>query len=911
MLLRTLGGLQLEGTEFQRPKPLLLLAYLALEGPQERGYLAELFFQGSSNGRHSLSTTLSRLRSSAPGVVEADDTHVRTGVASDVGALLGAVRGGDLERAVGLYRGRFLAGFDTGSVGTELEEWIYAQRESLAAKVRESLLDLGEQLAVPGQFEAAAEYAERAYLVSSAPEPEPRELSRIYTLLAAAEHPQIADVRSEAQAYGLTLTIEPEDARARLLQGPAKEHVPRHDLPAQPTRFVGREDEKARLLALLLDPECRLLTITGPGGIGKTRLAIEIASAQLGSFPDGVFFVPFAPVTSPSSMPYAITEALGVSTEGTTDARELLLGYLEKRQALLVLDNLEHLLDGTDLIHDLWERAPRVKLLITSRERLNLRAERVVLLSGLASHAEVPGEHSDAAALFLQTAQDRGHEEVLSQAAPSVELICQLVGGMPLAIELAASWLHVLLPQHIAQQLERGLDVLEASARDFPEQHQSIRGVFDHSWVLLSEIERGVLRRLSVFQGGFDLSAATEVAGASLPVLAGLCLKSLVTLSPSGRYEQHPLVLEYARERLSEQPGDETATREKHGLYYHAFLQEHYPGLSTSNINKVRELLDPEIPNFQAAWGWALADLRVDLIAKSAFPLHKLLGVGNRGEEAVELFSNASDRLDEENPEHHAALGYPLIGLSVVSNSPLDREERVGLLMRGLELLRPLGEELGMAWAQLHLVWLLLINSIAHDDEALARGYLEEGSRIARKVGNPDLIGRFLNARALVETEDLEGSDAYLVGSKRLYEQAVKDLREVGDPMQLIWGMSRLGIFLVRHEFFNEGKAALMEGLELAREYRLIGSVSDALIGLAEAALADDDLDEAEAFASELLQISRDYGPFDDHWALEYLGVIAIRRGELAEAEELLLELQLSRDYDARWDVGVHRGDRD
>lgn len=129
MLLRTLGGLQLEGTEFQRPKPLLLLAYLALEGPQERGYLAELFFQGSSNGRHSLSTTLSRLRSSAPGVVEADDTHVRTGVASDVGALLGAVRGGDLERAVGLYRGRFLAGFDTGSVGTELEEWIYAQRE--------------------------------------------------------------------------------------------------------------------------------------------------------------------------------------------------------------------------------------------------------------------------------------------------------------------------------------------------------------------------------------------------------------------------------------------------------------------------------------------------------------------------------------------------------------------------------------------------------------------------------------------------------------------------------------------------------------------------------------------------------------------------------------------------------------
>ena len=892
MRLRTLGELTLEGSSFKRAKPLLLLAYLAIEGTKERRFLRELLWRDAKDAHNSLSTALLHLRRVGSDVVSADEVRAWSEAECDAVQLLASADENDNEWVVELYQSPFLEGVDPSAAGVEVEEWIYATREALGAQARRALLNLAEDHARVGEFEQGAGLAQRAYLLPGAPEPEQGELERLFVLLTAAEHREALEVRKEAAAYDLDLNLSVEDARAALHKDAATTgNQVRHNLPVQPTPFVGREAEITKLSGMLNDPDCRLLTIVGPGGFGKTRLAIEVARQQLGSFPDGVVFVPFASVTSITSMPSEITRALGLHLEGAQDATAQLFSYLEDKSLLLVLDNLEHLLGSLDLIHDLWEKTESVQLLITSREPLNLQAERVFVLSGLTAPAEVPVEQSDAVTLFMQTARNRGYEVALSgSTTPSVVRICKLVGGMPLAIELAASWLKALTVDEIAQEISRGIDVLQASTRDVPERHRSIRAVFGSSWELLSESEREVLRRLTVFRGRFKRDAATVVAGASLFTLGGLVDKSFLTLTPSGRYEQHPLVQQYALERLAEHPLERAETQQKHGNHYLNFLQEHAPKLSSSNYKQARALLEPELPNLRAAWDWAIDQQQPEQLKSSAFALSKLHEVTEREPEGVELFAQAAASFDESDPEHRAALGYVLIGQSAVGSSlAFNLAEGASLLERGLELLRPLGEELGVAWA---LSWLPTIRSQV-GDEAQAQQYLREGFPIARRMGNAHLLGRYLNQQLM---HDIKASGISVEDAKKLLEQNLREQRELGDPYQLNFAITKFGDYLIHHQFFGEGKALLTESLELTWE---IGEfhTAGALRALGKAALAVGDLDEAEVFASEALQVTRDRGVSGTEFlAVATLGVVAIRRGRLAEAERLLTDaLRIAR----------------
>ena len=373
------------------------------------------------------------------------------------------------------------------------------------------------------------------------------------------------EVQKEALGLGLPLEVSTSEARRQLGHGKQRDIS---FLPVHGTPFVGREAELPEVTQLLAQHECRLLTMTGVGGVGKTRLAQEVVRGLLGLelFNDGVFFVPLEALTSAGSISNALADALGLVLSGQVDAGIQVVRFLSEKRTLLVLDNFEHLLEGTPLLVDLMRNCPHLKLLVTSRERLNLESEWVFGVEGLAvpkaggTTLERAGYYS-AVQLFVQRAKRAQQRFSLTpEALPAVTRICQLVEGLPLAIEMAASWLRILFPQGIVEQLEKGLDVLEASNRDLPERHSSIRAVFDHSWDLLSEVERGVLRCLSVFHGGFSLEAASEVAEVTLPILASLGSKSFLTLTPAGRYEQHPLVLEYARERLAEQPGDRART---------------------------------------------------------------------------------------------------------------------------------------------------------------------------------------------------------------------------------------------------------------------------------------------------------------------------------------------------------------
>jgi transcriptional regulator with XRE-family HTH domain len=306
-------------------------------------------------------------------------------------------------------------------------------------------------------------------------------------------------------------------------QGPSL----RRNLPVFPAPLIGRQLELEELGIALRDPACRILTLVGPGGIGKTRLAVEMASLCQDDFTDGVCFVPLAPVQTSRLIVPVIASALGFAFQGTntTDPKGQLLDFLAGKQLLLILDNIEHLL-GEDVVlgflGELIGRSEKVKLLVTSREALGLYHETILEVHGL----PIP-ERMDAAGtsveLFLQRAR-RAHAgfDPTTEDYPDIVKICRLVDGMPLGIELAAARVRTLSCEEIASEIERGLDFLSVSARDLPARHRSLRAVFDHSWQLLADDERSILLRLSVFRGGFTRDAAQQVAGANLQMLSSI-----------------------------------------------------------------------------------------------------------------------------------------------------------------------------------------------------------------------------------------------------------------------------------------------------------------------------------------------------------------------------------------------------
>ena len=773
MQLRTLGELKLDGATFTKPKPLLLLAYLALEGPSDRRHLAELFWPGAVNPLGNLNTVLSRLRQAAEGLIEADDVRAWTPLESDAQKLLHALERGDLETALELYGGRFLDGFYLRDWGAELEEWVYARREALAGHVREGLVRLAEREAGAGDFAAAAGKAEAAYLLPGAPEPSLDELRRLHTLLRAGESLQAVEVHKEAESHDLDLKLSVEAARSALHKGAdtIEDKGMRNNLPVQPTRFVGREAEKAKIGALLTDPDCRLLTILGPGGIGKTRLSIEVASAQASRFDAGVAFVPFASVASPDFMIYAIADALDLAFYSQADPRAELLRYLHDKKLLLVLDNIEHLLGGVQLVSDILAAAPGTKVLATSRERLDLLSERVLELHGM----PVPGDDAadpetyDAVRLFVQSASHRRLDFSLDEAnLTSVRRICRLVEGLPLGLELAASWLNVLMPDAIVQELEQSLDVLQASSRDLPERHRSIRAVFDHSWGLISEAERAVLRKLSMFQSGFRREAAAAVAGASLPMLANLVDKSFISLTASGRYEQHTLLKQYIQETLAELPEERERIRQEHSRYYLGFARQRDRQLRTLERKATLQELEEERANLQTSLNWVVKDESAAelLDTETIWPLLELFF--NRIKEGSEFFVQAGRDLSRDDPKQLPALGIILLCQSVFQNFLGDARGARDSIERGFELASRAQDLEALQFAWVMRGWVEWFGGAFQQGKEA----FEQGMLLARSQNNIRYISLFLSGLAAVNSELTVPPE-----SDSFYRQAMAELR--------------------------------------------------------------------------------------------------------------------------------------
>jgi predicted ATPase/DNA-binding SARP family transcriptional activator len=811
---------------------------------------------------------------------------------------------GALVRAVELYRGRLLEGLALPDCAA-FDEWLSLSTERHHLLATQALERLTSALISRGRLHEALPHAQRLVALEPAHEEGHRALMKLYGWLgrwadALRQHQHCLDIlREELQAPPQTETLRLlEQLKSRALPPPpsgASALPPREparsapSLPAPVTPLHGRAHELRTLLQRLEDPACRLLTLVGPGGIGKTRLALEAARQRAGSYRDGVRFIALEAVDTPARFATALVEALELpASHAPPEAR--LREYLRSREVLLVLDNLEHLLEAAPLLAELLTHASGLELLVTSRERLSLRGEWVLPLDGLPERESLElfallAARTDAS--FQLTADNEAH----------VARIRQLVAGSPLGLELAAAWASFFSPAELASRLEKNLDFLSAP-RDAPERHQSLRATFLHSWRLLSAEEQGVLRRLVVFQGGCTPEAADDVAGASLPVLTSLTDRFLVRRSHPRRYELHVMIRQFAAEELQARPEEERSARERHGDFF-TWALDCRAKLEGPTQAAVRQELEAELDNLQAAFRWAVEHRRFESLARALDGLALLHQGRGRFREAQASLQEAvaAVRRGLEAGEEGEGLR-PLLGRLLawqayfaLEVSPLPAamamiEEAVALLRA-----RPAGVELAFA---LWTAGCLAMKQGAHSAaEWNFRGSLELGKRL----GQQRTVILALEKLSSVATRQGHYLDAI-----RLLEECLKLYRGLEDGRGMATCLESLGTtFLLRGEY-TKAETVLQEALLRMGESEYPLERAALLERLAWSLVLGGAPQAARGFYEKSLELGRGLGhPERVAAALHGLGEVALRQGELDSAWQWVEEsLEIRQGLHAR-----------
>ena len=650
------------------------------------------------------------------------------------------------------------------------------------------------------------------------------------------------------------------------------------NLPAPRTSFVGRVSELDEIDRLLEDPNCRLLTLVGPGGAGKTRLALEAAARRIERYPHGVHFVPLVSVVSPEFLAPAVASSIQFTVDGAHSgfsAQQQLLDYLVERSTLLVLDNFEHLVDGADLLGAIIERAPNVELLTTSRERLNVQSEWVLEVHGLGL-AENGNGGSGALRLFVERA--RQVEPGFSLDADErvdAQRVCRLVEGLPLGVELAASWVSVLSCAEIADEIEQNIDFLATSMRDVPERHRSLRAAFDQSWRMLSGEQQAVLARLSVLRGDFEREAAAAVAGADLRLLSELVSKSLVRRSDFGRYEVHELLRQYAAEKLAAGSPDALATtRERHARHYLGALEERRRALVGEDVVQARDELRRDLDNMRVAAECAVATWETEEARGVLAGLYEFFFAHSwfDGAETFEHLAALAGELDGVSPVTLAATAYrTALGSALGYDEELDR-----LAAECLPGLR----EHGMSWELGSCLLALGTNACYQDVYPEAAAYLEEAATTARSAGNGLGEVGALSWLGFVQLllDDLEAARAS-------FEACHATAKRLGNPQLLAYALSKLGILADAEERYADAMHLHMQAHEL---FAGVGDVGGAGYALSRASLSAYGVNDYE----QALRLGRDgYAAFSEvnhRWgmiaALCRIGFAALALGDLDEA---------------------------
>lgn len=686
-------------TTFRSDKIRALLAYLAVEAdtPHRRETLAALFWPESThsvalrNLRKSLHRLRQTLDAAAPELSAAvltitrqtvqlnktavsidshifehalltveTHTHHSLATCADCLALLG--------EATDLYQGDLLVGL-TLPDAVLFEEWLLVKREFLHQKVLSVLHTVAVAYERRGDFEQMYGYAKRQTALEPWREEAHRQLMR--ALARRGERSRALaqyELCREVLLAELGVTPSPKTAvlYEQIKQGTFPDAAEQtavsfHHFPIQFTTFVGRDAEITAVVDHLLNPDCRLLTIIGSGGMGKTRLSVEAAHHLINNhahaagdlFPDGCYFVPLADANDQEQIVTTIAKALQLTFQPMENPEQQLFNYLAGKKLLLVLDNFEQLVEKTAVfITQLLQSATNVQLLISSREALHTQAEWRLALGGLA-YPSADETFADltmygAMRLFTQAAH-RVHPDFRPDktALAAIARICQLTQGVPLALEIAAAWVRMMDCAAIAEQIGRNFDFLKATVRDMPDRHRSMRVVFEQSWQYLSPTAQVTLAQLSLFHGGFDLEAALAVMDDAMHELPGLLDKSLLRRGKNGRYELHELLRQFAAEKLAASDGAVTdKTLRRHSIYYLHLIADYNSIFSKSNTAVNRKAAQTEIDNIRQAWEWAVANRQWASIADAVDGLSLFYQTYGLPQEGMSMFNAAALQLE-------------------------------------------------------------------------------------------------------------------------------------------------------------------------------------------------------------------------------------------------------------------------
>lgn len=558
--------------------------------------------------------------------------------------------------------------------------------------------------------------------------------------------------------------------------------------PSQPSTFIGRSTELAVVGEFLQRPTGGLLTLAGPGGIGKTCLAQQALSLPLEGNP-AICFVRLDAILSVEQMLSAIAEGVHFSFYNPGDQKQQLLAYLREKKLVLVLDGFEHLNAGAGLIVEILEAAPQIKILVTSRQRLNLPGEQSMLLEGLAfppAEAAAALDHYEAVQLFQQAARRLEPAFTLRPADhASMARICQLVDGLPLAIEMAAAWVRALSCQEIAQEITSDLDFLTAPFQDTPERHQSLRVIFDTSWKLLLPPERATCRRLSIFRGSFTLEAAQAVAGASAGQLATFADKSLLRRDGPGRYAFHNTLRQYAVDRLSQFPDEEAATQKQYCAYFAACVQGNETRLRGAQQKETLDEISAMLADVRGAWEMAVRRRDENYLARAAEGVFLFYTIRALTLEGYRTFGQAAAAFREGTAGSAALAGRLLLRQAAFAHDLADYATATQLIQKGLNCLEnaPLEDELAFAWLLLGRIhWVA-------GDPAKADAFYKDAL---------DLYQRSGNMWGCAKTLDSMGASSWSRGdfavARQHFQQAVELCRQRGDLAGMATGLDHLGV---------------------------------------------------------------------------------------------------------------------
>lgn len=799
------------------------------------------------------------------------------------------------------FHGEFLQGFSLPDAPL-FDEWLALQRERLHYQQLQVLQTLTQAFLQREAYEQAYLYAAQQVVL------EPwREEAHRQMMVALARQGR----RSEALAQyatccrlldeelGIAPTQATTDLYAQLVddgialhEGEGKTAVSAqlHHFPTYFTPFLGREAEVEAVVNQLQNRECRLLTLLAPGGMGKTRLSIAAATelaATSDQHADGLYFVSLAEVHDPETLLITIAQTVEMSLQEVVDIEASLHDFLAGKQLLLVLDNFEQLMEGVDLLVALLTAVPGLQLLVTSRIPLDVQAEWRFAVQGL----DFPVEDDDpdwerytAVQLFSKGARRiNPHFDVEAQQA-AISRICQLVQGMPLAIEMAAAWTRVMPCVQIGEQIASDIEFLVATGKDVPERHRSIQAVFAQSWHLLTTAEQRVCAQLALFHHGFSYEAAAFVASASILDLTSLVDKSLLRYTVNGRYEMHPLLHQFMAGKLQTLCQTDTAVAtcgQRYATFYLTQLRTHETQFYNRNSMAIANALQPDLDNIRQAWTQAISDEDVDLLVASQDGLINFFRWLGLHQEAVELLTQAAQAIGrcEDVESVVALLNYRMAKLH------LDLtwyDTAVQLLEDAYAVVQEQGTDSDIS----RLLAALGVGYWRLGELDLARTHLQKGLHLAKQLNDAEATAYALHHL---------GNVTFFYGDRaaalQMVNQSLPFYREEGDLWQLAGALTDLGAFYAVDNL-EKSRHYFAESLDL---YRQLGDRLGMLIplnNLGYVALLTQDYELAYQMANEGYVIAKKIGA-DAHRAghLQNLGLSTLLSGgDLTKAKAYFQE---------------------